>query len=88
MEMVTVTDSDNNNVNANAINSALMTATRRTGPGCALQWWRWRRCQWWGGGQRQGWATDQTWDIELLCDVLDAWTFQVNFMYEKFLSPC
>jgi hypothetical protein len=38
-----------------------------------------------GGGRRQGWATDQTWDIDLLCDVSDAWTFQVNFMYDKFL---
>ncbi len=38
-----------------------------------------------GGGRPQGWATDQTWDIGLLCDISDAWTFQVNFMYEKFL---
>jgi hypothetical protein len=30
-------------------------------------------------------ATDQMWDIDLLCDVWDAWTFQINFMYEKFL---
>jgi len=30
-------------------------------------------------------ATDQMWDIDLLCDVWDAWTFQVNCMYEKFL---
>jgi hypothetical protein len=37
------------------------------------------------GGQRLGWATDQTWDIDLLCDISDAWTFQVNFMHEKFL---
>jgi hypothetical protein len=25
------------------------------------------------------------WDIDLLYDVSDAWTFQVNFIYEKFL---
>jgi hypothetical protein len=36
-EMATVTDSDNNNVDANANDSALMTETRRTGPGCALR---------------------------------------------------
>jgi hypothetical protein len=27
----------------------------------------------------------RSWDIDLLYDILDAWTFQVNFMYEKFL---
>ncbi len=85
-EMATVKDSDNNNVDADANGSALTTATRRTGPRCASRWWRWQQCQWWGGGGRwHGWATDQTWDIDLLCDVSDAWTFQVNFMYEKFL---
>ena len=30
-------------------------------------------------------AVDQMWNIDLLCDVWDAWTFQVNFMYKKFL---
>ncbi len=27
----------------------------------------------------------RSWDIDLLYDISDAWTFQVNFMYEKFL---
>lgn len=30
-------------------------------------------------------AVDQMWSIDLVCDVWDAWTFQVNFMYKKFL---
>jgi hypothetical protein len=49
-ETTTVTDSNDNDVGANANDSASTTATRTTCPGCALQWWRWRRCQWWGGG--------------------------------------
>jgi hypothetical protein len=28
---------------------------------------------------------DQSWSVEMLCDVWDVWTFQVNFMYDKFL---
>jgi hypothetical protein len=38
-----------------------------------------------GGSERQRWATDKTWDIDLLCNIWNASTFQVNFMYEKFL---
>ena len=30
-------------------------------------------------------AKDQMWDIDFVCDMWDAWTFQINFMYEKFL---
>ena len=30
-------------------------------------------------------AKEQMWDVDFLCDVWEAWTFQVNFMYEKFL---
>ena len=30
-------------------------------------------------------AKDQMWDIDFLCDMWEAWTFQINFMYEKFL---
>lgn len=30
-------------------------------------------------------AKEQMWDVDFLCDAWDAWTFQVNFMYEKFL---
>ena len=30
-------------------------------------------------------ARDQMWNIDLVCDVWDAWTFQVNFMYDTFL---
>jgi hypothetical protein len=30
-------------------------------------------------------SADQLWDIDLLCDVWEAFTFRVNFMYEKFL---
>ncbi len=38
-EMAMVTDRDNNNVDADANNIALMTATRRmTHPGCASRW--------------------------------------------------
>ncbi len=51
MKMVTMTDSNDNNVDANANNSALRIATRTTCPRCALQWWQWRQCQWWGGEQ-------------------------------------
>jgi hypothetical protein len=28
---------------------------------------------------------DQSWTVDLLCDVWDCWTFQVNFMYDKYL---
>jgi hypothetical protein len=30
-------------------------------------------------------AREQMWNIDLVCDVWEAWSFQVNFMYEKFL---
>jgi len=30
-------------------------------------------------------AVQQKWDINFVCDVWEAWTFQVNFMFEKFL---
>jgi hypothetical protein len=33
---------------------------------------------------KQG-AIEQMWNIDLVCDIWEAWTFQVNFMYEKFL---
>jgi hypothetical protein len=52
-ELATVTDSDDNDVDADANDSASKTATRTTCPGCASWWWRWRRCQWWGG-ERDG----------------------------------
>jgi hypothetical protein len=26
-----------------------------------------------------------TWSIDCICDVWEAWTFQVNFMFDKFL---
>jgi hypothetical protein len=39
-ETVTVTDSYNNDIDANANNSALTSVTRTTCPGCASQWWR------------------------------------------------
>jgi len=28
---------------------------------------------------------DQLWDVDMFCDAWEAWTFQVNFMYDKFL---
>ena len=30
-------------------------------------------------------AVEQKWDVDFLCDVWEAWTFQVNFMFAKFL---
>lgn len=30
-------------------------------------------------------AVQQMWDIDFVCDIWEAWTFQVNFMFEKFL---
>ena len=30
-------------------------------------------------------AREQMWNIDLVCDIWEAWTFQVNFMYETFL---
>lgn len=30
-------------------------------------------------------AIEQKWDVDFLCDVWEAWTFQVNFMFAKFL---
>lgn len=30
-------------------------------------------------------AVEQKWDVDFLCDIWEAWTFQVNFMFEKFL---
>jgi hypothetical protein len=44
-ETAAVTDNADNNLDANANNSALMAATRMTYPGCALRWWRWQQCQ-------------------------------------------
>ena len=41
--------SNDNDADADAKNSATTTAMRTTRPGCASRWWRWRRCQWWGG---------------------------------------
>ncbi len=38
-----------------------------------------------GEGGTMAMVSYRLWDIDLLYDVLDAWTFQVNFMYEKFL---
>ncbi len=38
-----------------------------------------------GGGVNGNGELQIMWDIDLLCDVWNAWTFQVNFMYEKFL---
>jgi hypothetical protein len=38
-----------------------------------------------GGGGATATVSYRSWDIDLLYDVSDAWTFQVNFMYEKFL---
>jgi hypothetical protein len=28
---------------------------------------------------------EQSWDVDMFCDIWLAWTFQVNFMYDKFL---
>ena len=30
-------------------------------------------------------TADQSWSIDCLCDVWEAWTFQINFMFDKFL---
>jgi hypothetical protein len=51
METAMMTDNNNNNINANANanDSASTAGIRTTRPGCASRWWRWRRCQWWGG---------------------------------------
>ncbi len=38
-----------------------------------------------GEGGTTATVSYRLWDIDLLYDVLDAWTFQVSFMYEKFL---
>jgi hypothetical protein len=40
---------------------------------CKMSWFVKRGCM------------EQAWDIDLLCDVWEAWTFQVNFMYDKYL---
>jgi hypothetical protein len=48
-EPAMVTDSNDNDVDADANSSASTTATRMTCPGCALRWWQWQQCQWWGG---------------------------------------
>jgi hypothetical protein len=37
------------------------------------------------GGGTTATVSYRLWDTDLLYNVLDAWTFQVNFMYEKFL---
>ncbi len=79
-----VTDSKDNDVDADTNNSASITATRTTRLdvpcGCG------------SGGDVSGEEGGTTatvsyrlWDIDLLYDVSDAWTFQVNFMYKKFL---
>jgi hypothetical protein len=39
-EMATVTDSNDNDVDTDANDSASMTAKRMTCPGCALRWWQ------------------------------------------------
>jgi hypothetical protein len=38
-----------------------------------------------GRGRTTATVSYRSWDIDLLYNVLDAWTFQVNFVYEKFL---
>ncbi len=38
-----------------------------------------------GEGGTTAMVSYRSWDIDLLYDISDAWTFQVNFMYEKFL---
>jgi hypothetical protein len=38
-----------------------------------------------GGGGGTAMVSYRMWDIDLLYDISDAWTFKVNFMYEKFL---
>jgi hypothetical protein len=38
-----------------------------------------------GEGGMTATVSYRSWDIDLLYDVSDAWTFQVNFMYERFL---
>mmetsp|Transcript_31595 Transcript_31595/g.76330 ORF Transcript_31595/g.76330 Transcript_31595/m.76330 type:complete len:534 (-) Transcript_31595:28-1629(-) len=40
---------------------------------CKMSWFLKRGCAF------------QQWDIGLFCDIWEAWTFQVNFMYDKFL---
>ena len=30
-------------------------------------------------------SREQMWEVDFLCDVWEAWTFQVNFMYDTFL---
>jgi hypothetical protein len=84
-EMVMVADSNNNNVDANANDCALSTAMRMTRPECALCWWWWQQCQWWGGERDGNVELQIQHETELLCNLWDAWTFQVDFMYEKFL---
>ncbi len=38
-----------------------------------------------GEGGTMAMVSYRSWVRDLLYDLLDAWTFQVNFMYEKFL---
>ncbi len=42
-----------NSVDARTNNSASMTGTRMTCPGCTLRWLRWQPYLWWGG-ERDG----------------------------------
>ena len=40
---------------------------------CKMSWFVKRGC------------SEAIWDVPMLCDVWEAWTFQVNFMYDKYL---
>jgi len=48
-------------------------AVVRSGNERAVKWFIKRGCAY------------QLWDIDLVCDIWEAWTFQVNFMHDKYL---
>ena len=64
---------DRNEVLHSAAVAVVRSGNERAVGRCKMSWFVKRGC------------IEQTWDINLLCDMWEAWSFQVNFMYDKYL---
>jgi hypothetical protein len=56
-----------------AVIAMIRSGNERAVKRCKMSWFVKRGCAF------------QLWEISLVCDLWESWTFQVNFMYDKFL---
>ena len=64
---------DRNEVLHTAAVASIRSGNERAVGRCKLSWFVQRGC------------LLQPWDVDLVCDVWEAWTFQLNFMFDNFM---